>query len=67
MVVIVILSNDTSLLSCPQWIALKERQIGRFVNKQLVLSFLLNEKSGEMARDSSRYFYNESHVSFMRY
>lgn len=67
MVVIAFLSNDTSMLSCPQWIIEREIDRERFVNKQLVLSFLLNEKSGEMARDSSRYFYNESHVSFLSF
>lgn len=67
MVVIAFLSNDTSLLSCPQWIIERETDRERFVNKQLVLSFLLSEKSGEIARDSSRYFYNESHVSFLSF
>lgn len=67
MVVIAFLSNDTSLLSCPQWIIERETDRERFVNKQLVLSFLLSEKSGEIARDSSRYFYNESHVSSLSF
>lgn len=65
MVVIGILSNDTSLLSCPQWLEQRERERERFVNEQLVLSFQLNEKSGGMARDLSRYFYNDSYVRFM--